>query len=235
MDKGVLLVIPVYNEDKAVKKVILEWIGALSSLGADYKILALDDGSLDKSGAVLDSLSKEYSQLGVIHKLNEGHGKTILRGYALAIKENYEWVFQTDSDGQFFAKDFISLWNLREKADFILGYRFQRKDPLGRLAITRILKYTIFVLWGILIRDANSPFRLMRAHLLSECLKDIPEDAFAPNIFLSILAFKRAKGNFLQVKVRHKIRESGESSIVRLKLFKSVIRSFYELVKFRVK
>lgn len=68
----VSIVIPVYNASKAIEKCIR------SIFDEDYKdleIIAVDDGSKDDSGTILDNLAKEDSRLVVVHKENGGVSK----------------------------------------------------------------------------------------------------------------------------------------------------------------
>jgi len=233
MNKELAVVVPVYNEAQALKSTLEKWITALSKLGISYRVFAINDGSADNTGDVLGELAKTHPSIQAINKRNEGHGKTILKGYKMAIEERYAWIFQVDSDDQFFPEDFERLWGKRQDSDFILGHREKRSDPLARLIITRILRFLILVLWGIKIRDANNPYRLMRGNFLKELIQGMPIGIFAPNIFLSILACKKGRERFLEVPVRHRERYSGSCSIRSVRLIKSTIRSFWELLCFR--
>ena len=98
----------------------------------------------------------------MINKENTGHGPTCIFAYKYAIAENADWVFQTDSDGQTKSSDFWNFWEKRNIYDFIIGYRAKRGDGLARRFISQTLKLVIFIIFNVIVKDANTPFRLMK-------------------------------------------------------------------------
>ncbi|MBN1793582.1 MAG: glycosyltransferase family 2 protein [Candidatus Omnitrophica bacterium] len=227
------VIIPVYNEADGVEKNIGDWIRALSRLGIRYRIFAINDGSTDATGAILEKIAQRHERIDIIHKQNEGHGTAILQGYRIALKKGYPWIFQTDSDGQFYEADFENVWRNRKSFDCIIGYRYKRNDSFSRLLVSGVLRQLIFLLWGRKIADANSPYRLMRHEFLKETLERIPEGTFAPNIFLSVLGHMQRGVKMLEIPVRHKRRICGCSSIRNAYFFRALLRSFAQLCSFR--
>lgn len=143
-----------------------------------------------------------------------------------------DFVFQTDSDGQFVVEDFWKLWEKRQEAGFICGIRTIRKDPLHRLVINKLLKIFLWGMFQTYLHDPNIPFRLMKSSTLKSLLELIPPTPFAPNIFLS-LAAKRTLPNIIEIPVTHQERKTGTVSIVRWKLIRVCLRSAKELFLFR--
>ncbi len=231
--KDVTLVIPVYNESECIEKVISSWHAYLTSLNLSFGLILLNDGSKDNTKEVLEKIKNKYSGLTVIHKENSGHGNTILQGYNLAVKEDTAWIFQVDSDDQFFPEDFKLLWDKRNESDFILGQRLHRQDAFHRLVITRIVRLITVLLFGVYSKDTNIPFRLIKKSYMSELLKRFSPDVFAPNIFLSVLAIRDRQPVF-HIPVKHKDRETGQVSIIRWKLLKICFRCVKELLIFRL-
>lgn len=231
------VVMPAYNEEECIAKVVQNWIAFLEQLfglGNNFSFIVVNDGSKDKTGEILDSLAQKNSQLVVVHQLNGGHGKAVVEGYLKAVSLGSEWVFQVDSDDQFEAIDFVKLWDSRNKSKFILGYRKMRYDALPRLLITRILRFSLFIFFGESIKDSNVPFRLIQGDFLAMILKKLPkEKPFAPNIFLAVLA-RKYKQNTLDIPITHKDRQTGTVSILRWKLLKVCFKSLKELIIFRI-
>mgnify|MGYP004526785091 CR=1 FL=1 len=92
-EKGkVTIVIPVYNAEKYLHKCV-------SSIQCQtYKnleIILIDDGSKDKSPQICDELQKLDERIRVVHKKNEGAGKSRNRGINLATGD---YIFFVDSD-----------------------------------------------------------------------------------------------------------------------------------------
>lgn len=225
---------PVYNEEACLEQVIAEWTATLSELFSpdQWTFIAINDGSKDGSGPLLDRLTARFPSLRPVHKPNGGHGSAVLRGYQEALASQAQWVFQIDSDNQFVPTDFPKLWHLRHEADFILGYRAIRHDSPVRLSITRILRLMILLLFGVSIPDANIPYRLIRGAYLAALLPRIPSDTFIPNIFLSVLAKKQGQKLF-SIPVTHKPRLTGQSVIIRWKLVKVCWNCTKEVWQFR--
>jgi glycosyltransferase involved in cell wall biosynthesis len=225
---------PVYNEEECIQSVIESWLDVLQKI-EPARLLIIDDGSKDKTGAVLDKLAQKHKRLTVIHQVNGGHGSAVYNGYMRALTDRAEWIFQVDSDDQIPAKDFTLLWNRRDESPFILGRRFDRHDPIYRIILSRINRALIFLVFGVYLRDPNIPFRLMRGDFLSGLFKKFNlEGIFAPNVFLSILARKNGAPT-LDIPIEHKIRESGTPSLKPLKLIKVCLRCIKELFLLRIK
>ena len=52
------VIIPVYNEEKAIKKVIFEWMEELEKYNFFFKILIINDGSNDDTKKILNKIKK---------------------------------------------------------------------------------------------------------------------------------------------------------------------------------
>ncbi len=231
-----VVVIPAYNEEACIHEVVPLWINGISEVIPlnRFKLLVINDGSRDRTGVILDELTAQYPNLIAKHQLNGGHGNAIFNGYKMAVQMNPQFIFQTDSDDQFVPRDFRKFWDKRNESDFVLGFREVRNDDPFRLLITRILKYSLLVIYGTYIHDANIPFRLIRTSFLGKLLQALPvKTPFAPNIFLSVLA-KKSGQKLFDIPVLHKERETGEVSIRHMKLLKVCWQSFIELAQFRV-
>ena len=74
----------------------------------------------------VNSISKEkFHNLVVIDQKNQGHGATILTGYNHAISIEAEWIFQVDSDNQFFPQDILKIVNgIRQYILILIRYNF---------------------------------------------------------------------------------------------------------------
>lgn len=100
------VVIPVYNEENAIRNVLDKWVSELNRLNICYQIHAYNDGSKDNTIKILNEYAEYCNKVVVHNKQNTGHGSTILVGY----RENTdkEWIFQTDSDDERDRNHFIS-------------------------------------------------------------------------------------------------------------------------------
>ncbi len=232
MNKELCLVVPAYNESGAIKEVIQSWETLLAKLNINFDIHIYNDGSKDNTLEILTAEAKNYENLFIHDKKNSGHGPTILLGYNENVN-NYEWIFQIDSDNEMSPNDFSKLWEKRAKYDFLVGRRDQRIQPASRRIVSQISRIVVRILFGKTIWDVNSPYRLMRTSSFSPIYKKIPADTLAPNLLVSGLAGKN-KLRLYEVPVRHHCRTTGEVSIQKWKLFKFSLRSFLQTFYFRL-
>lgn len=86
------IIVPVYNVEEYLEECIRSLFDQTET---DFEIIAVNDGSTDKSGIILDKLAKEDSRLRVIHKENEGVSASRNLGLDLAVGE---WITFVDSD-----------------------------------------------------------------------------------------------------------------------------------------
>ena len=135
-----------------------------------------------------------------------------------------------DSDDQFYTEDIKQFLKEDFNENLIVGERKKRKDKLIRLTITNLMKLIIFIFHGVLVKDANSPFRLIKKSFLSKNINRI-KNSIIPNVLMSIIAAKDKSLKFIVV--GHKERETGEVSIKKWKLFSFCLKSLNEIILFK--
>ncbi len=224
MENDVLyIVMPAYNEEANIKEVIDQWHGVITELnksgGRKSKLLIANDGSKDKTFEIMQSLSSIYPDFEPLDKPNSGHGATVLYLYRRAIEDGADYIFQTDSDGQTDPGEFWKFWENRNKYNFIIGSRNARQDGIERVFITRVLRFIVWLIFGEWIKDANTPFRLMKTESLIPILKIIPENSFLSNVEISVIAVKK-KETCKWFPITFKPRQGGTSFINMKRIFK---------------
>lgn len=228
MSDRLFIVIPAYNEQDNIGKVVKDWYPVVEKYGTDSRLVVIDDGSTDDTYKILNSLSKDMPKLTALTKPNKGHGATILYGYKYALEQGADYIFQTDSDGQTLPSEFEPFWIAREKYDITIGYRNKRKDGLSRILVTRVLRLVVHICFGVFVLDANTPYRLMTAQSLKENITYIPDDFFLTNVALSAIYKKRRqKVHFIPISFR--ARQGGKNSINLVKIAKVGLSSFKSL------
>jgi hypothetical protein len=114
----------------------------------------------------------------------------------------------------------------------VFGVRTGRDQGAARWIITRVSRMLVRLLYGGAVRDVNVPFRLMRADGLASFVDRIPGDTFAPNVVIAGVLSRRGL-NIANLPVKFSGRQTGQVSIVRLKLWKAALRSALQLVRCR--
>ena len=233
------IVIPAYNESGNIRHVVHDW-HAIVQAHAGFtekgqptsRLVIIDDGSKDDTYAILQSLVKDYPLLVPITKPNSGHGATILYGYRYAIEHGADYVFQTDSDGQTDPAEFEAFWDRRTDNDMVIGWRRGRQDGLSRVVTTRVLRLAVWLFLGVWVKDANTPFRLMKARPLKDALRLIPEKFFLSTVLLSAIFIRKGEPvAFLPV--TFKPRQAGTNSINIPRIFRIGCRSVIAFLRLR--
>lgn len=227
----VSIVMPVFNEEEIIEESVRDYHSEVITRLPGSEMIIVDDCSTDGTAGILKKLTQELAGIKVLKpEHNSGHGKAL----RLALENvTNDLVFHTDSDYQFDPHDFWKLYDESSDCDLIIGYRAKRRDPLLRLVVTNILKLSNILLFGYELKDANSPFKIIRQGCLDECLKVIDPDAFAPYIMLALAA--RWKGyRIKEVPVTHLPRMTGEVSIKKWKLLKVCLISLVQNFKLRI-
>ena len=231
MDK-LIIVMPVYNEEENIQNVIDDWYPVVEKIGNDSKIIIVNDGSTDNTEKILAENSNLKEHLFFHTKPNSGHGPSVTLAYKLALRENPDYIFQIDSDGQVLVSDFERFWKHRNDYDVIIGYRKNRQDGFGRIVVTKTLKALIKVVFGCSVTDANTPFRLMHSDVLRKYINKIPEDYNLPNVILSTM-FVKNKENVKFAKITFKPRAAGENKLKVKKIFKIGLKSIKDFYNFK--
>lgn len=152
-------------------------------------------------------------------KPNGGHGHTVLYGYRYAIEKGADYIFQTDSDGQTNPGEFTQFWKEKEKYDAIIGNRVVRCDEKDRKFVENTVCFLLRIIFGVKVKDANAPFRLMKTSLVDKYIDKLPEDFNIPNImFTTYFVYHHEKVEFLPI--TFKPRQGGTNSINIKKIVK---------------
>ncbi len=192
------IVMPVFNEEGALPAVMEEWLSVLHTLSGlratapGFTFCALNDGSKDRSGAILDDLAGNHPEVRVVHKPNTGHGQSCVTGYRLAVDQGADWILQIDSDGQCDPRFFPAFWQDRGSHPVQYGYRRTRDDGYRRFLISRIVSLVTWIATGVWVKDPNVPYRLMHRSTLEPILDSIPPDFHLANILVAVLQQKRS-------------------------------------------
>lgn len=225
-----LVVIPVYNEERSVGLVLEEWAGELGRCGIDYGVLFLDDGSTDATPEVLSNWKRGHPStcVEIMRHTNQGHGQTCILGYRIACERKVPWVFQIDSDGQCDPAFFARMWVTRGGYEVVYGYRAKRKDGLKRILASVLVKAVVRVSAGVECIDANVPYRLMRTEYLRPLLDSIPPEFDLANIALAT-QIRRAGWREVAVPIVFRPRTGGEPSVPLAKFAQKALQLFLQL------
>jgi glycosyltransferase involved in cell wall biosynthesis len=153
---------PCYNDGGTIATMIIRGIQIGQMVAEDYEILVINDGSQDDSYLILEEMVRLYSgKVRVIHEEHpSGYGGVLRKGFAQAKKD---WIFYTDGDAQYDPRELqVLVESLHSDVDMVNGYKIKRHDPLHRVWIGLAYQYFVKIIFGLVIRDVDCDFRLLR-------------------------------------------------------------------------
>ena len=199
----VSIVIPAYNEEKSIRKVVTDVLKAVKSLKFNVEIIVVDDGSSDGTSDAVSDLKVRI----IKHPNNKGYGASLKTG---ALNANGDYVLYIDGDDQHYAEDIKSFFIDYGKYDMIVGMRSKDASLIrrwGKLFINILANY----LAERKIPDVNSGFRLIKKDLVLKYLQLLPNTfSFTTTITLALI---KGAYNISYIPIRIKPRKSGKSAI----------------------
>jgi glycosyltransferase involved in cell wall biosynthesis len=161
---SISVVIPAYNDETTVTRLIQDTDCLLTEIADDYEIVVINDGSRDNTLAVLNELAARYKKMRVInHEQNQGYGRTIKELYLCGTKE---LVFSLPGDYQFAPKELLTMAQGLHNHDFVIGHRVHRNDPPRRKLQSAIYNLMLRIFYGCSYKDVNS-IKLFRKTILN--------------------------------------------------------------------
>ena len=154
------VIIPTYNEEMAIRKVVADHVEVLNELTQihDYEILCLDDASTDHTLLILKQLEKLHPKVRVIlHPTNGG----IYESFSdLAREAKGTHIYQTGGDGQWPASNLSRLLEASTASSFqlVIGVRENRKEiySMWRQILSFGFNLIPQLFFGVETKDANS-------------------------------------------------------------------------------
>jgi glycosyltransferase involved in cell wall biosynthesis len=199
------IVIPVYNEEENVEPLVAETASVMKLLVKSYEIIVVDDGSRDRTFAILAGLRRRAPQLRAIGlKRNFGQTAALAAGLTHA---RGEFVVLMDGDGQNDPADIPAmLAELDNGADLVCGWRFQRHDAfLSRRLPSMMANWLISWATQVKLHDYGCTLKAMRKDVAAH-LKLYGE----MHRFIPAIAYERG-ARVAELKVKHRPRLRGAS------------------------
>ena len=162
------LILPTYNEAENIEAIVAAALPQLATTGLEHRILIVDDGSPDGTGAIADRLAAENEAVEVLHRPGKGGlGPAYLAGFARALDGGADLVLEMDSDFSHDPADLPRLIAAAEEADLVLGSRYVPGGGVTDWGLVRRLvsrggsAYARRLL-GVPVRDLTGGFKCFR-------------------------------------------------------------------------
>jgi undecaprenyl-phosphate 4-deoxy-4-formamido-L-arabinose transferase len=219
-DPVLSVVIPVYNEEAGLAALFDRLYPALDALGASYEVVFINDGSRDRSAALLAEQFERRPDVTrvILFNGNFGQHRAILAGFEHCRGER---VVTLDADLQNPPEDIHILLEAMDQGHDCVGtIRRNRQDVAWRRWASRAMNRLRHRLTGIVMTDHGSMLRAYSrgvVQLINQCNE--------MNTFIPALALQFAR-NPTEVVVSHEERHAGESKYS----FYSLVRLNFDLV-----
>lgn len=224
---SISIVFPAYNEEDNVASAVEQAAHCAESLFPDWEVIVVNDGSKDRTGAIIDDLAKGNERVVPIHHNgNGGYGKALRSGIQAATKD---LVFFCDSDLQFHLGEMVLLLTWIEQYDLVIGYRVRRQDAFHRRMNAFGWGMLVRLVLGLKVRDIDCAFKLFRRPLFQA----IKIDAVGAMVNTDILVQATRMGFRLkEVPVTHFPRMKGTQTGANIRV---ILKAFRELIQLRRK
>jgi dolichol-phosphate mannosyltransferase len=195
------------------------------------RILVVDDGSPDGTGALADRLAAELPFVDVLHRpRKEGLGPAYLAGFVRALADGAELVLEMDCDFSHDPADVPRLIAAAEDgADLVLGSRYAAGGGVSdwglmRRAISRGASVYTAVFLRMGVKDPTGGFKCFRRQVLETLdLGAITSKGYAFQIETTYRA-KRAGFTVVEIPIAFADRTRGRSKMSRAIVLEAIWR-----------
>lgn len=165
---GISIVVPVYNEEENLLFLHQAIIDVMKSIGKEYEIIYVDDGSSDKSLSFLKEVANKDSNVTVLQfRKNYGQTAALTAGFDYA---RGEIIISMDGDLQNDPKDIKKLLHVLDQGyDVVSGWRKNRKDNfflrcLPSIAANKLISW----ITGVPLHDYGCTLKAYKREILQD-------------------------------------------------------------------
>lgn len=200
------VVLPIFNEEESLPILFDRLIPVLDAMNCRFEVLAVNDGSHDRSLAVLRQIAENRSEVRAIDlRRNFGQTAALMAGFDHA---RGEIIVTLDADLQNDPADIPALVaKIREGYDVVSGWRKNRHDPaVRRKLVSRAANALISKISGVKLRDYGCTLKAYRRDIMANVRLYGEMHRLIP-IYASWMGAK-----VVEVPVRHHVRTYGRSN-----------------------
>lgn len=220
------VIFPAFNEEANIERTVESARQVLPKLAQTWEIILVNDGSKDATTPLCDELAARYEEVRAIHHVdNRGYGAALKSGILAA---RHDFIFFTDSDGQFDLEELKDLIDHAGHFDIVTGYRGKRQDPPHRLINAFGWKMLVRMVLGVRVRDIDCAFKVFQRSVFDR----IQIRSVGAMVNTEILAQANAFGMSIhEVRVSHYPRQFGTPSGANLRVIAKAFRELLRLYK----
>ena len=167
------VVIPARNEEESLPFTVADIVRTFTEEGIPHEIVVVDDGSGDRTWAVLQELKSKYPTLAPTQNPgSHGFGTAIIHGFS-RIRGDAVVIMMADASDD--PADAVKYWRgLNDGHECVFGSRFVRGSrvvayPRLKLFINRLANLFIRMLFHIPLNDTTNAFKAYRRSVIEGC------------------------------------------------------------------
>jgi glycosyltransferase involved in cell wall biosynthesis len=219
---------PAHNEEANLEGLVEEALGALPAIAREFEIIAVDDGSKDRTAAIADDLAARHPDVvrAVHHPTNLGYGAALRSGFRAS---RYGLIAFIDGDRQFKVADIARLTKrlaAPDDPDVVVGYRLKRADPPIRRWYARVYRFSNRVFFGTQVRDIDCACKLFKREALAPIRVRSGGAFFTAELLIKLRSEER---KLVEVGVPHYPRTAGSPTGAKPKVVLRAMRDFWSL------
>jgi glycosyltransferase involved in cell wall biosynthesis len=219
---------PAHNEEANLEGLIEEALAVLPTIAETFEIIAVNDGSRDRTAAIADELTARHPGIvrAVHHPTNYGYGAALRSGFGAA---RYDLIAFTDGDRQFQVVDVGRLTARLVEADapdVVVGYRIKRADPLIRTIYAKAYRLANRLFFGLKVTDVDCACKLVRRDALDGLRVESDGAFFSAELLIKLRAAGRS---VVEVGVPHYPRTAGSPTGAKPQVILRAVRDFWRL------
>jgi glycosyltransferase involved in cell wall biosynthesis len=211
------VVLPIYEEEESLPELFEQLCGVLDGMDCSYEIVAVNDGSKDRSAEVLVGIAKQRPEVRVLDfRRNYGQTAALMAGFDHA---RGDIIITLDADLQNDPADIPKLMaKINEGYDVVSGWRADRKDAaISRNFVSRIANALISKISGVKLQDYGCTLKAYRRDVMSNVRLYGEMHRFIP-IYASWMGAK-----VVEIAVGHNARRYGRSKYGLERIFKVLL------------
>jgi glycosyltransferase involved in cell wall biosynthesis len=198
------VVVPLFNEEESLPE-LTAWIErVMAANNFSYEVILVDDGSRDKSWAVIENLCRQNHHLKGI-RFRKNYGKSAALNTAFA-KAQGDVVITMDADLQDSPDEIPALYKMItvDGYDLVSGWKQKRYDPITKTVPTKLYNAAARFMSGISLHDFNCGLKAYK----NEVVKNV-EVYGEMHRYIPVLAKKAGYANIGEKIVQHQARKYG--------------------------
>jgi glycosyltransferase involved in cell wall biosynthesis len=211
------IIVPLYNEEESIRPLYDAIVSAADTIGIEYEIVFVDDGSRDKTFELAKELAHQNNRLRVV-KFRRNYGQT--PAMAAGIDHSKGKILVTmDGDLQNDPSDIkLFLDKINEGYDLVVGWRHKRQDKLiTRKIPSKIANWIIGKVTGVPIKDNGCSLKAYKAKII----KSVPLYSEMHRFIPAMTSLTGAK--YAEIKVKHHARQFGVSKYGLSRIYKVIL------------